>query len=92
MLQSLNYVGNKQLLGNYKIAFLCSRKCPADIILKSYDWAIAQREKGICVISGFHSKIEKNVLRYLFKGNQPIILALARRLKKRIELELKEAL
>ena len=92
MLQSLNYVGNKQLLGNYKIAFLCSRKCPADIILKSYDWAIAQRAKGICVISGFHSKIEKDVLHYRFKGNQPIILALARRLKKRIELELREAL
>jgi len=92
MLQNLNYVENKQLLENYKIAFLCSSKCPADIILKSYDWAIAQMEKGVCVISGFHSKIEKNVLRYLFKGNQPIILALARRLKKRIELELREAL
>lgn len=44
MLQNLNYAENKQLLENYKIAFLCSRKCPADIILKSYDWAIEQRE------------------------------------------------
>ncbi|HHT9146151.1 MAG TPA: DNA-binding protein, partial [Candidatus Wunengus sp. YC61] len=82
MLQNLNYVGNKQLLENYKIAFLCSRKCPADIILKSYDWAIEQREKGVCVISGFHSKIEIDVLHYLLKGTQPIILALARGLKK----------
>ena len=47
MLQNLNYAGNKQLLENYKIAFLCSRKCPADIILKSYDWAIEQREKDV---------------------------------------------
>ena len=92
MLQNLNYIGNKQILDYYKIAFLCSRKCPADIILKSYDWAIAQREKGICVISGFHSKIEKDILHYLLKGNQPIILALARGLKKRIEPELQKAL
>ena len=47
MLQNLNYAGNKQLLENYKIAFLCSRRCPADIILKSYDWAIEQREKDV---------------------------------------------
>lgn len=87
-----NYIGNKQILEQYKIAFLCSRKCPAEIILKSYDWAIEQREKGICVVSGFHSKIEKDVLHYLLKGNQPIILALARGLKKRLEPALQEAL
>ena len=81
-----------QLLENYKIAFLCSRKCSADIILKSYDWAIEQREKGVCVISGFHSKIEKDVLHYLLKGTQPVILALARGLKKRLEPELRDAL
>lgn len=92
MINNLNYVGNKQILENYKIAFLCSRKCPADIILKSYDWAIEQREKGNCVISGFHSKIEKDVLHYLLKGTQPVILALARGLKKRLEPELEEAL
>lgn len=74
------------------MAFLCSRKCPANIVLKSYDWAIEQREKGICVISGFHSKIEKDVLHYLLKGSQPIILALARSLKKILEPELREAL
>ncbi|HQU31033.1 MAG: DNA-binding protein [Candidatus Brocadia carolinensis] len=87
-----NYIGNKQILEQYKIAFLCSRKCPAEIILKSYDWAIEQREKGICVVSGFHSKIENDVLHYLLKGNQPIILALARGLKKRLEPALQEAL
>ncbi|GJQ23030.1 MAG: hypothetical protein HBSAPP01_08200 [Candidatus Brocadia sapporoensis] len=88
----LHYIGNKQILKQYKIAFLCSRKCPADIILKSYDWAIEQREKGVCVVSGFHSKIEKDVLHYLLKGNQPIILVLARGFKKRLEPELQEAL
>jgi len=65
---------------------------PAGVVLKCYDWAIAQREAGHCIISGFHSTIEKDVLHYLLKGTQPIILALARGLKKRLEPELKDAL
>ncbi|MGD8781537.1 MAG: DNA-binding protein [Ignavibacteria bacterium] len=69
----------------YKIGFLCSRKVPAEIILKTYDWAIEQREKGNCVMSGFHSKIEKDVFHYLNKGDQPIIIVLARSLKQRWE-------
>ena len=55
----MNYYGNNGLLHLQKIGFLCSRKVPLEIVLKTYDWAIKQREKSICVISGFHSKIEK---------------------------------
>ena len=54
-----SFVGNENLLKENKTAFLCSRKVPASVILKCYDWAIEQREKGNCVISGFHSQIEK---------------------------------
>ncbi len=78
-------IGNRDLLKYQKTAFLCSRKVPASIVLKCYDWAIKQRESGRCVISGFHSQIEKDVLHYLLKGNQPIIIVLARGLKKKIE-------
>lgn len=60
--------------------------------MKCYDWAIEQREKGNCVISGFHSQIEKDVLHYLLKGKQPIILALARGLKKNLEPEFEKPL
>ncbi len=74
------------------MAFLCSRTCPADVILKSYDWAITERAKGTCVISGFHSQIEKDVLGSLLKGTQPIILALARGFKQRWEPDIKTAL
>ena len=80
-------VGNIDLLKLPKTAFLCSRKVPASAVLKCYDWAIEQREKGNCVISGFHSQIEKDVLHYLLKGKQPIILALARGLKEKLEPE-----
>jgi len=85
-------VGNNDILKLPKTAFLCSRQVPASVVLKCYDWAIAQREAGRCVISGFHSKIEKDVLHYLLKGDQPIIVALARGLKKRLEPELRDAL
>ena len=88
----MEYQGNKELLKLHKTAFLCSRKVPASVVLKCYDWAIAQREAGNCVISGFHSQIEKDVLHYLLKGNQPIIVVLARGLKEKIEPELQVSL
>jgi hypothetical protein len=76
-------LGNEDILKLHKIAFLCSRKYPSAMVPKAYEWAIAQREAGNCVISGFHSQIEKDVFHYLLKGKQPIILALARGLPKR---------
>lgn len=80
-------LGNTDLLKLPKTAFLCSRQVPASVVLKCYDWAIEQREKGNCVISGFHSQIEKDVLHYLLKGKQPIILVLARGLKEKTKPE-----
>jgi len=84
--------GNKELLKLSKTAFLCSRKISSSAVLKSYDWAIEQRQKGICVISGFHSQIEKDVLHYLLKGDQPIILVLARGLKEKLDPQFEKAL
>ncbi len=92
MIEIKEYIGNKELLNLYKTAFLCSRRVSASAVLKCYDWAIAQREKGNCVISGFHSQIEKDVLQYLLKGKQPIIVALARGLKEKVEPEFKKSI
>jgi hypothetical protein len=85
-------LGNMDLLKLHKTAFLCSREIPASVVLKCYDWAIEQRDKGNCVISGFHSKIEKDVFHYLLAGRQPVIVALARGMKEKIEPELKAAI
>lgn len=92
MIKIQDHIGNYKLLKLSKTAFLCSRKVPASAVLKCYDWAIEQREKGICVISGFHSQIEKDVLHYLIKGSQPIIVALARGLKNKLEPEFEKAI
>ncbi len=88
----MKYLGDKKILDTYKVGFLCSRKVPAQIILPTYDWAIEQRDKGVCVVSGFHSKIEKDVFHYLSKGEQPIIIVLARRIYKNIPQKLKPLL
>ena len=78
LMEIKDYQGNIEILKLNKTAFLCSRKIPAIIVLKCYDWAIEQREAGNCIISGFHSQIERDVFQYLIKGRQPIIIAMAR--------------
>jgi len=84
-------LGNTALLKLHKTAFLCSREIPASVVLKCYDWAIQQRDLGNCIISGFHSKIEKDVFHYLLAGTQPVIMALARGMKEKIDTDLKAA-
>ena len=85
-------LGNQELLQLRKTAFLCSSRIPASVVLKCYDWAIEQREAGNCVISGFHSILEKDVFHYLLAGTQPVIMVLARGMKAVIEPELKTAI
>ena len=88
----LEHLGNLAHLNIPKTAFLCSRQVPATTVLKCYDWAIAQRQACNCVISGFHSQIEKDVLHYLINGTQPIIIVLARGLKINIEPQFEKPL
>ena len=78
MMDNLYYLGNKNILTCKKTAFLCSRKCPAEVVIKSYEWAVGKKEKGECVITGNHSKIERDIFDILLKGRQPLILVLAR--------------
>ena len=83
---TLHAIGNLNLLtqtpfsfaGSKSIALFCSIKCPGDLILKTYDLAQALRDKGVPVISGFHSPIEKDCLKILLRGTQPIIHCPAR--------------
>jgi predicted Rossmann fold nucleotide-binding protein DprA/Smf involved in DNA uptake len=88
----IHMLGNEELLALHKIAFLCSRNCPAAVTRKSCNWAVAQREKGACVISGFHSRVEKEVLYQLLQGTQPIIVALARGIAASLEPGVQSAL
>ena len=92
MIDHTQYLGNKELLKLQKTAFLASSTISTETVLKVYDWATDMRSRGECVISGFSSKLEQDVLHFLLKGSQPIILVLARRMYKVIPKELEEAL
>ena len=81
-------LGNKELLKLPKTAFLASNTIPTDMVLKCYDWATQIAKEEQCIISGFSSHLEKEVLHFLMKGRCPIILVLAREMYKQIPSEL----
>ena len=72
--------GNAALLAGQSIAFFCSQSCPGDVILKAQDWANARGPDDAPVISGFHTPVERDVLRILLRGGAPVIQVLARAL------------
>lgn len=83
----LDSIGNIGLVKIINCAFLCSKNYPASSVLNCYDWAVEMRDNNKCVIGGFQSKLENDVLHFLLKGTQPIIIVLSRGLKQRIEKE-----
>ncbi len=60
------------------VAFFCSNSCPGDIILKAQDWANRRTVRSIAVIGGFHTPVEKEVLRLLIRNSAPVVYVLAR--------------
>lgn len=86
----ITYIGEKQLLNLTMTAFLASSTIPPEMVLKCYDWATGQHDG--CVISGFSSKLEQDVLHFLLKAKCPVIMVLARRMYKEIPKQLQEPL
>lgn len=84
----ISTIGNIEILNLPKTAFLSSRKISPQSVMTCYDWATQQRKDGRCVISGFHAQLEKDVLHFLLKGKQPVILVLGRSLYKQLPEEL----
>lgn len=60
------------------IAFFCSQSCPGDVILRAQDWANARDAHSPPVVGGFHTPVERDVLRILLRGNAPVTIVLAR--------------
>ena len=59
-------------------ALFCSNRCPGDLILKTYDLARAMRGAGVPVVGGFQTPMEKECLRLLLRGSQPVVVCPAR--------------
>lgn len=84
----IEYLGNRKLLESRKVAFLCSRTVSSGAILRCYDWATKMADGDNVIIGGFQSKIEKDVLHFLLKGRQPVIIVIARQMYKELPNEL----
>lgn len=77
-IEYLSAIGDSGLLNAPLFALFCSVKCPASVILKTYDLAQKLKDKGIGVISGFHAPVEKEVLVTLLHGASTIVICPAR--------------
>ena len=75
-------IGRLNLISLPKTALFCSKSCPGDAILKAMDQVQRWRKQRRCVISGFHSPIERECLEILLRGIQPIIICPARSLER----------
>jgi predicted Rossmann fold nucleotide-binding protein DprA/Smf involved in DNA uptake len=71
-------IGNLDILKTRLLGFLCSTKCPGNVIVHTYDLARALRHSGVPVIGGFQSPMEKECLDLLLRGQQPIVICPAR--------------
>lgn len=80
MPNALQTIGHVELLRAWKTGLFCSERTPGAAILSAYDTVRILRDRGVTVISGFHSPIEKECFNILFRGKQPIILCPARSL------------
>lgn len=88
----LTYAGNKELLKLHKIGFFCSRTVSGGAVMRCYDWATDVNIENTVIVSGFQSKIEKDVFHFLQKRNAKIILVLARSIYKKMPAELQQIL
>lgn len=81
----MEILGNTSLLDRKKIGYFASSKIATLSVLPTLDWAVevASRE-DISIVSGFHSKMEREVLDFLLRGKCGIVCVLARSIYKKI--------
>ena len=88
LLEEVCTLGNTALLRLPTTAFFCSRAYPPTIEHATYLWAMEQRHQGHCVASGFHSRLEQAVFRFLRQdARQPIVYALGRGIQSAVAFE-----
>ncbi len=78
-------LGNTSLLDLKKVGYFASGTIASLSVLPTIDWAaeVAKRD-DVAIVSGFHSKMEREVLDFLLRGKCGIICVLARSIYKKI--------
>ena len=91
--RAIRAIGDTAALDAERVSLFCSRRCPGDVILETYDLARAIRDGGTAVIGGFQTPMERECLRLLLRGSQPVIVCPARSIERmRIPREWRPAL
>ena len=78
LLAATAHRGNPNLIDVPLTAVFCSNRCPGDLILKTYDLARAMRDASVPIIGGFQTPMERESLRLLLRGEQPVVICPAR--------------
>jgi len=79
--QTLAFIGSPDLLTRPLLALICSVKCPGSAILDAHEAAKKVTRSEWVVVSGFHSPMEKECFRILFRAKRPVIVCPARSLE-----------
>lgn len=87
------YIGNRELLKMKKVGFLASRMISTLSVLPTLDWAMEiSKQTDIAIVSGYHSRMERDVLTILLHGKCGIIVVLARGMYRKLPEQYKEAM
>ena len=105
MTDNIQMLGNAALMERPKVAFLSSRKVAPAAVMRCYDWATGMRGGGgtpggsagrlapPCVVGGFQSALERDMLKLLLPdGGPPIVMVLARGMWRSVPVEYREAI
>lgn len=85
-------LGNTSLLDRKKIGYFASGTIASQSVLPTLDWAAEVAKCGdVAIVSGFHSKMEREVLDIILKGRCNIICVLARPIYKVIPNKYRDA-
>jgi hypothetical protein len=76
-------VGDPGLLRGQRIGMICSAHCPGGIALETYRIARNALPRGMVVIGGFHSPMERTVFDLLTARHAPVIVCPGRRIQSR---------
>lgn len=74
-------IGDPSLIMADLLAIFCSRKCPGKVVRMSHDFADDLRAKGVPVVGGFQTPVERMCLEVLLKGIQPVVVCPAREIQ-----------
>jgi len=88
----MSSIRNTDLLERRLVAFFASCSVTPETENRCIAWAESICQTDSVVISGFHSPLEKRVLKILLENKHPVALFLGRAMYKRIPKEYEEAI